>query len=183
MDVQRLVIIGNLNQNTPVFGRELKGVGQQIDQDLFYFISVEISFFDLFGERCFKLDIFSFREAFKGINDRSDILDKVGPFHFHLHFTTFQFGKVEHLVDPAGGAHQVYVECKAELIDEVEEKKRIWELFKSQPEPYGYDPALFFPAGPEDAEIGILKLTPWRLEVFSLAAAMSGGPKVWRQDV
>lgn len=84
-------------------------------------------------------------------------------------------------INPA--AHQVYVECKAELIDEVEEKKRIWELFKSQPEPYGYDPALFFPAGPEDAEIGILKLTPWRLEVFSLAAAMSGGPKVWRQDV
>ena len=84
-------------------------------------------------------------------------------------------------INPA--ANQVYVERKAEVIDEVEEKKRVWELFKSYPEPYGYDPAMFFPTGPEDAEFAILKLTPWRLEVFSLAGAMSGGNLVWRQEV
>ena len=37
------------------------------------------------------------------------------------------------------------MKLKAEVIDEVEQKQRVWDLFKSYPEPYGYNPALFFP--------------------------------------
>jgi general stress protein 26 len=80
-------------------------------------------------------------------------------------------------------ANQAYAECRAEWIDDAAEKTRIRDLFKSLPEPYGYDPAVFFPAGPEDPEFGVLKLTPWRVEVFSLATQMQGQGKVWRQDV
>lgn len=80
-------------------------------------------------------------------------------------------------------ADQVYADCRTDWVDELAEKRRVWELFKTLPPPYGYDPALFFPSGPDDPEIGLLKLTPWRIEVFSLAGAMQGGAKVWRQAV
>ena len=85
-------------------------------------------------------------------------------------------------IDPA--ANQVYVECKAEVIaTDVAEKSRVWDLFKSYPEPYGYEPSLFFQEGPAHEDFVVLKLTPWRMEIFALTAAMSGGPRVWRQDV
>src|SRR5262249_55615686 len=38
----------------------------------------------------------------------------------------------------------VYVDCTAEWIDDLEQKKRIWDLFKNTPEPLGYDPAIDF---------------------------------------
>jgi general stress protein 26 len=88
-------------------------------------------------------------------------------------------------VDAAGlspVANQAYAECATEWVDDVAEKKRVWELFKSYPEPYGYDPATFFPGGAEDPELGILKLTPWRVEVFSLAGMMQGQAKVWKNE-
>ena len=76
---------------------------------------------------------------------------------------------------------QVYAECKAEWADDPAEKQRIWDLYKAAPEPYGYDPALFWPGGPGDAGFGVLKLTPWRLEISAIADLMSGAPpKVWR---
>lgn len=80
-------------------------------------------------------------------------------------------------------ADQVYADCRAEWVDDVAEKKRVWSVFKTLPPPYGYDPAMFFPTGPEDPELGLLKLTPWRIEVFSLAGAMQGDTKVWRRPV
>lgn len=76
---------------------------------------------------------------------------------------------------------QVYAECKAEWVDEQAEKQRIWDLFKNTPMPYGYDPALFWPGGPTDAGFGVLKLSPWRLEISAIADMMTGAPpKVWR---
>ena len=84
-------------------------------------------------------------------------------------------------INPA--ANQVYVECKAEVIDEVEQKQRVWDLFKSYPRAVRLQPRPVFPDRPEDAEFAVLKLTPWRVEVFSLTGAMSGGNQVWRQDV
>ncbi|MFN8452111.1 MAG: hypothetical protein U0521_26835 [Anaerolineae bacterium] len=35
----------------------------------------------------------------------------------------------------------VYVDCKAEWIDNLDEKRRVWNLFASAPAPLGYDPA------------------------------------------
>ena len=79
---------------------------------------------------------------------------------------------------------QTMIECKAEWHDDAATRERIWELFKSTPEPVGYDPIGFWPGGPGDSEFGVLKLTPWRLEVWGLAAMAKGQPpQVWRQPV
>ena len=67
--------------------------------------------------------------------------------------------------------------------DDQPTRDRIWELLKTTPEPVGYDPALFWPSA-ADENFGVLKLTPWRLEVWSLAAMSAGKPaQVWRQEV
>ena len=77
---------------------------------------------------------------------------------------------------------QVHAECRAEWVDDLGEKQRVWELFKSTPEPLGYDPAMFFQSA-DNPEFGLLKLTPWRIELWSLGAMASGQPsQVWRQD-
>jgi len=71
---------------------------------------------------------------------------------------------------------QVHAECRASWADDPAEKKRVWNLFKSTPEPLGYDPGLFFRGGPEDPSFGALKLTPWRIELWSLADLVQGKP-------
>ncbi|MGE5594679.1 MAG: pyridoxamine 5'-phosphate oxidase family protein [Hyphomicrobiales bacterium] len=76
---------------------------------------------------------------------------------------------------------QVFAECRAQWDDDPATKRRIWDLFKDTPEPYGYDPALFFRNGPGDPEFGVLRLVPWRIELWSLQAMVSGQPpRVWR---
>jgi hypothetical protein len=75
---------------------------------------------------------------------------------------------------------QAIVECRAEWQDEPATRARIWELFRTTPEPVGYDPKLFWPSV-DDPGFGVLKLTPWRLEVWSLQAMAQGQPpRVWR---
>ena len=75
----------------------------------------------------------------------------------------------------------VFAECKGEWVDDPDEKERVWNLVKSQPEPYGYDPDLFFKGGPRDPGFGALRLTPWRIELYSIKDMMQGaGGKVWR---
>lgn len=76
---------------------------------------------------------------------------------------------------------QVYADCRATWNDDVAEKERIWALFKSTPEPYGYDPVHFWPEGPTSPACGLLELDPWRIEVSSLGDMMAGKPaRVWR---
>ena len=67
-------------------------------------------------------------------------------------------------------------------MDDPDEKKRVWDLFKATPEPLGYDLKLFWES-PDDPEYGLLKLAPWRVEVSALADMMKGQPpRVWRCD-
>jgi general stress protein 26 len=74
---------------------------------------------------------------------------------------------------------QVYVDCRSEWEDNPAEKRRIWELYKSTPPPLGYDPAMIWRGGPDDPVVGIMKLTPWRIELSSLRALTE--PKlIWR---
>lgn len=74
---------------------------------------------------------------------------------------------------------QIYADCKVEWIDNVPEKQRVWDLYKNTPPPLGYDPGLFFP-GVDNPDTGLLKLTPWRIELFSLEGLASGrGALVW----
>jgi uncharacterized pyridoxamine 5'-phosphate oxidase family protein len=77
----------------------------------------------------------------------------------------------------------VYVEAKAEWEDRPAETRRVWELFKSTPPPYGYDPAII--AGwtaPDARGFGILKLTPTRIELSGVSMNPPGAlPQlVWR---
>jgi general stress protein 26 len=76
---------------------------------------------------------------------------------------------------------QVYVEAKAEWLDNPADKHRVWNLYKNTPPPLGYDPQMIWRAGVEDPELGILKLTPWRIELWSIGQLMQGKPpQVWR---
>lgn len=74
---------------------------------------------------------------------------------------------------------QIYADCKAEWEDSPAEKRRIWDLYKSTPPPLGYDPGIIWKS-PDDESFGLLKLTPWRIELSALG---SGSPlRVWRAD-
>ena len=78
---------------------------------------------------------------------------------------------------------QIYAECRAEWEDDPGEKRRIWELYKSTTPPLGYDPAMIpdWKDGPGSPGFGVLKLTPWRIELSSIQDMMAGKPpQVWR---
>ena len=78
---------------------------------------------------------------------------------------------------------QVYADCRAEWEDDPAEKQRIWDLYKATPPPLGYDLAMFWQKGIDDPEYGLLKLTPWRIEISALGDMVQGKqPQVWRQE-
>ena len=58
----------------------------------------------------------------------------------------------------------VYVDCRAEWADDLQEKERVWKLFVSTPPSLGYDPAPVF-VNYDHENYGVLKLIPWRVEV------------------
>lgn len=75
---------------------------------------------------------------------------------------------------------QVYADCRAEWEDAAGEKRRIWDLYKNTPPPLGYDPAIIWQAGHDDPGYGLLKLTPWRIEIYALNDLFTGQqPKIW----
>jgi general stress protein 26 len=70
--------------------------------------------------------------------------------------------------------HQmIYADCRAEWDDSDASKQRIWDLYKNTPPPLGYDPAMIWQAGPGDPNFGLLKLTPWRIELNGIAEMMA----------
>jgi len=69
----------------------------------------------------------------------------------------------------------VYVDCRAEWVDEDSEKLRIWELYKNTPPPLGFDPEPHY-GTIHHQYFGLLKFTPWRIELGSLVAEAI----VWR---
>lgn len=75
---------------------------------------------------------------------------------------------------------QIYAECTAAWEDGAAEKQRLWNLFKETPQPIGYDPALFWPGGVAEPGFGVLKLTPWRVEICGLQEMMTGTARVWQ---
>jgi general stress protein 26 len=62
----------------------------------------------------------------------------------------------------------IYVDCRAEWEEGLAAKQRVWELFRSAPAPLGYDFGNIF-KGADDPEFGLLKLTPWRIELDDVA--------------
>ena len=82
-------------------------------------------------------------------------------------------------------AQLVYVDAGTEWLDDPADRRRIWDLYKNTPPPVGYDPAII-PAwkdGPEGPEFGVLKLTPWRIELTGIQANFGQPPLVWRQQI
>ena len=76
---------------------------------------------------------------------------------------------------------QIYVDCRAEWDDDPATKLQIWNLYKSTAPPLGYDPAIIWNGGPDDPGYGLLKLTPWRIELFALGDMfVSKLPQIWR---
>jgi uncharacterized pyridoxamine 5'-phosphate oxidase family protein len=75
----------------------------------------------------------------------------------------------------------VYVDCRTEWVDNLDIKKRVWELFKNAPPPLGFDPAQDF-IRPDHENFGLLKLIPWRIDLVSFPAeSFEKGTLVWRQ--
>lgn len=75
---------------------------------------------------------------------------------------------------------QIYADCRAEWVDDAADRRRIWELYKSTPPPLGYDPGLIWKDGPDAPGFGVLKLTPWRIELSQLVPG--GNRTVWHAE-
>jgi general stress protein 26 len=65
-------------------------------------------------------------------------------------------------------ARPVYVDCTADWESDREKKKHVWEMFRSTPPPAGFDLGNIFKSV-DDPEFGVLKFTPWRLELFDVS--------------
>lgn len=73
---------------------------------------------------------------------------------------------------------QVYVDCRATWIDDPAEKARLWDLYSVKPEGY---PLNGFWKGIDDPNYGLLRLDPWRIELWSVKGLFSRTPpQVWR---
>jgi hypothetical protein len=72
-------------------------------------------------------------------------------------------------------------ECHAAWETELDETRRVWELFRSASAPLGHDPWAIWPDGPTSADAGLLRLRPWLLVTRRLAAMVAGErPRTWR---
>ena len=67
------------------------------------------------------------------------------------------------------------VQARAEWCDDMATKMRIWNLLKNSPPPVGYDPQLFWRNGMDDT-FGVLKLTPFQIQLLTGAEMMQGKP-------
>ncbi len=103
----------------------------------------------------------------------------------NTHRQSFKAGHLDHnphlsLAYIAQPFSPVYVECTAAWETDLAEKQRVWDLFKNAPPPLGFDPAMDF-ISPLNAFYGLLKLTPWRIDLVSFPAeSLDTGTRVWR---
>jgi uncharacterized pyridoxamine 5'-phosphate oxidase family protein len=76
----------------------------------------------------------------------------------------------------------VYVDCRTEWVEDMVQKTRVWNLVKALPLPLGFDPAQDF-ISPDHENFGLLKLTPWRIDLVSFPAeSFDKGTQVWRAE-
>lgn len=73
-------------------------------------------------------------------------------------------------------AKPVYVDCTAEWADDLADKQHVWNLFLAAPPPLGYDPASILQSV-DNPNYGLLKLTPWRIELADFPAQT----QVWQK--
>lgn len=76
---------------------------------------------------------------------------------------------------------QIYIDATAEWLDTDADKQRVWDLYKNTPPPLGYDPWMIWREGPLTGDFGVLKLTPRRIELYSLGWLMQNKPAlIWK---
>jgi general stress protein 26 len=92
--------------------------------------------------------------------------------HKAKHLARNPYVSLAYMKDPL---NPVYVDCKAAWERDPAKKARIWDLFLTTPPPLGYDPRLAF-GSLDDPRFGVLKLTPWRIQLYTL----DGENKIWR---
>ncbi len=68
-------------------------------------------------------------------------------------------------------AKPLYIDCKVEWADDMAQKEFAWKLFNDTPPPLGYP----MDVPPTDPTFGVLKLIPWRIELY----ALGGETSVW----
>lgn len=79
--------------------------------------------------------------------------------------------------------HQpVFVDCTASWVTDRNEQLRVWDYYKVAPPPMGFDPEASY-GSINHHYFGLLKLLPWRIELFDLKiennqSVMSS--RVWR---
>jgi general stress protein 26 len=77
----------------------------------------------------------------------------------------------------------VYVDCTAEWVNDRAEQQRVWAYYQTVPPPMGFDPQPHY-GTIDHPHFGLLKLTPWRIELFTLDQSDAGQTemitKVWR---
>ena len=73
----------------------------------------------------------------------------------------------------------VYVDAEASWADKAADKERLWKLFGETPPPLGYDLATIW-KDPTDPGYGLLKLTPWRIEIAGVQDGALAEPRIWR---
>lgn len=71
----------------------------------------------------------------------------------------------------------ISIDCRAEWADALADRERLWNWFKTTPEPLGYDPGLIWKS-PDDPAFGALKLTPYRITLGHLGVEW----RVWKAD-
>jgi len=114
-------------------------------------------------------------------NDKDDKTDPVGwiiswpQTHKAKHLARNPYVSLAYIHDKT---KPVYVDCQAEWVHDLEEKWRVWEVHKQTPPPVGFDPEPHF-GTVEHEYYGLLKLTPWRVELGNLY----GEPIVWRPEL
>ena len=73
---------------------------------------------------------------------------------------------------------QVYVDAHTTWVDDDATKARLWELYSTKPEGY---PLSGFCKGIDDPNYGLLRLNPWRIELWSVKGLFARTPpQVWR---
>jgi general stress protein 26 len=73
----------------------------------------------------------------------------------------------------------VYIECRAVLQNDPDTRQRVWDLYKSIPEPFGSDLAGVW-GHVESPAYAVLRLDPWRIELYDLLNQQNR--KLWRTE-
>ena len=70
-------------------------------------------------------------------------------------------------------------ECRVAWADDHATRTMVWDLFKTGPEPVGYDPSIV-PGwdSPSSPQFAVLRLAPWRVRVFPGTVLLGQGGRV-----